>query len=218
MTADKAKVLIVDDHPIFRHGLRQLIDADREFQVIGEAGDGETALGQVKTLKPAILLVDINIPKLNGLDLVGRVQNFTPPVACLVLTMNAAESTFNAAMDVGARGYMLKETAMDGLLMALRTVASGGIYICPTVSPFLLKRRQRASALREEKKGLASLTPTELRVLRAVSENKTNKEIAAELYISPRTVEGHRASLCKKLELQGAHKLLQFAIEHRSQL
>ncbi len=216
MAANKTKVLIVDDHPIFRHGLRQLIDADRDFEVIGEAGDGEEALSQVKALKPGIVVLDLNLPKLSGLEAVRRLQKFSS--TCLVLTADASESTFNAAMDAGAKGYLLKEMALENLLTGLRAVSAGGVYVCPGVASFLLKRRQRASALKEEKRGLATLTPTEQEVLRLVSENKTNKEIAAELFISSRTVEAHRANLCKKLELQGAHKLLQFAIEHRSEL
>jgi len=216
MVANKTTVLIVDDHPIFRHGVGQLIDADSSFQVIGEANDGEAAVTQVKALKPKIVTLDLGLPRLSGLEVIRRLRNLSP--ICLVLTANASESSFNAAMDAGAKGYMLKETAIQDLLTGLRAVSSGGVYVCPGVSSFLLRRRQRASALRQDKTGLTSLTPTELEVLRLVSENKTNKEIAADLFISPRTVEAHRANLCKKLELQGAHKLLQFAIEHRSEL
>ena len=123
------------------------------------------------------------------------------------------KSSFNAAMDAGAKGYMLKETAIQDLLTGLRAVSSGGVYVCPGVSSFLLKRRQRASALREEKTGLTSLTPTELEVLRLVSENKTNKEIAADLFISPRTVEAHRANMMKKMRVSNTAHLLRTAIQ-----
>lgn len=216
--SEKTKVLIVDDHPVFRHGLRQIVEGDPQFQVVAEAGDGETALAQIQALKPAVVVIDIKLPKLSGLDLLRQLRDAASSTACLMLTMDADETTFNAAMDAGARGYMLKDTAMEAVPVGLRAVAAGGMYICPSVSRFLLKRRERAAALKEEKSGLASLTPTERRVLELVSENKTNKDIATTLFISPRTVETHRTNLCRKLQLQGAHKLLQFAIEHRSEL
>lgn len=217
-TTHKIKVLIVDDHPIFRHGLRQLIEQDGGFEVIAEAGDGEAALAHAKVLKPEVVVVDVNIPKLDGLQLVRRLRDSKPQPGCLVLTMNADACTFNAALDAGASGYIVKENAMEVLLQGLRAVAKGAVYMCPAMSNHLLRRHQRASALKEQKTGLASLTPTERRVLLLVSENRTNKQIAAELFISPRTVETHRTNLCRKLELQGAHKLLQFAIENRSAL
>jgi DNA-binding NarL/FixJ family response regulator len=135
-----------------------------------------------------------------------------------MLTMHAEESTFNAAMDAGAQGYLLKDDAMEMVLAALKAVASGGVYLSPAISTWLLRRQRRASALKEEKTGLAALTATERRVLLLVAENKTNKEIGEELFISHRTVETHRSNICRKLDLQGAHKLLQFAIEHRSDI
>jgi DNA-binding NarL/FixJ family response regulator len=135
-----------------------------------------------------------------------------------MLTMHGEESTFNAAMDVGARGYVLKEDALELVLLGLKAVAAGSIYLSPAISGWLVRRQQRTSALKEEKTGFTSLTATERRILQLVGENKTNKEIAGELFISPRTVETHRSNICQKLELQGVHKLLHFAIEHRSEL
>ena len=135
-----------------------------------------------------------------------------------MLTMHAEESTFNAAMDAGALGYILKEDALELVLLGLKAVAAGTIYLSPKIAGWVLRRQQRASALKESKTGLLTLTPTERRVLQLVAENKTNKEIASQLFISHRTVETHRSKICEKLELQGAHKLLQFAIEHRSEL
>ena len=135
-----------------------------------------------------------------------------------MLTMHAEESTFNAAMDAGAQGYLLKDDAMEMVLLGLKAVASGGVYLSPAISGWLARRQGRASALKEEKTGLVALTATERRVLLLVAENKTNKEIGAELFISHRTVETHRSNICQKLQLEGAHKLIQFAIEHRSEL
>jgi DNA-binding NarL/FixJ family response regulator len=214
----KSTVYIVDDHPVFRHGLKQAILADPLFEVVGEAGDDVTALAEIARAKPAVAIVDVRLPQRGGLELVKALRNTQSSTACLMLTMHGEESTFNAAMDAGARGYLLKEDALELVLLGLKAVAAGSLYLSPSISGWLLRRQQRASALKQEKTGMANLTATERRVLQLVAENKTNKEIAGELFISHRTVETHRSNICQKLELQGVHKLLQFAIEHRSEL
>src|SRR5262245_58927647 len=212
------RVIIVDDHPIFRRGLKEILEADSQFTVAGEAGDGETALQQIRSLKPDIVVLDIHLPKIGGLDLVRAVRSLAHPPAVIMLTMHGEESMFNAAMDGGAQGYILKENAISDALVGLKAVASGGVFISPSVAHFLVRRHQRASALKEEKQGLASLTPTERRILRLVAENKTNKEIGRELFISHRTVETHRTHICEKLELSGNRALLKFAFDHKSEI
>jgi DNA-binding NarL/FixJ family response regulator len=214
----KTKVYVVDDHPVFRHGLKQVIQADSHFEVVGEAGEDVTALAEIARLKPAVVIVDVRLPQRGGLELVKALRRTRSCPACLMLTMHGEESTFNAAMDAGASGYLLKDDALELVLQGLKAVAAGSIYLSPAISGWLLRRQQRVSALKLEKTGLARLTATERRILEFVAENRTNKEIAAELFISHRTVETHRANICQKLELQGVHKLLQFAIEHRSEL
>jgi DNA-binding NarL/FixJ family response regulator len=217
MTA-KIRVFLVDDHPVFRHGLKDIIQSDTRFEVVGDCGDGDTALAEIPRAKPQVAILDVNLPRRTGLELARALRAAAPPVACLMLTMHAEESTFNSAMDAGAHGYLLKDDAMDMVLLGLKTVAAGGVYLSPSISNWLVRRQQRASALKEEKTGLAALTATERRVLQLVAENKTNKQIGEELFISHRTVETHRSNICQKLQLQGAHKLLQFAIEHRSEI
>ena len=215
---DKTRIVIVDDHPIFRRGLKEIIEADRQFLVAGEAGDGEIALQQIKTLRPDVVVVDLHLPRMDGLQLVRAVRSLAHPPAVIVLTMHGEEGTFNEAMDGGAQGYILKDNAIADVVVGLKVVASGGVFISPSVAQFLSRRHQRASALKEEKKGLATLTPTERRVLRLVAENKTNKEIGRELFISHRTVETHRSHICEKLELSGNRALLKFAFEHKSEI
>ena len=217
MTA-KIRVFLVDDHPVFRHGLKEIIQSDTRFEVVGECGDGEAALAEIPRAKPQVAILDVNLPRRTGLELARALRAAKLPVSCLMLTMHAEESTFNAAMDAGAQGYLLKDDAMDMVLLGLKTVAAGGVHLSPSISHWLVRRQQRASALKEEKTGLAALTATERRVLQLVAENKTNKQIGEELFISHRTVETHRSNICQKLQLQGSHKLLQFAIEHRSEL
>lgn len=214
----KTNIVIVDDHPVFRRGLKEIIESDSQFAVRAEAGDGETALQQIQSLKPDVVVLDLHLPKLAGMELLRAVRASAHPPAVIVLTMHGEEPLFNAAMDGGAQAYILKENAVSDVLVGLRAVASGGIFISPSVAGYLIRRRQRVSALKQEKKGLATLTPTERRVLRLVAENKTNKEIGRELFISHRTVETHRSHICEKLDLSGNRALLKFAFDHKSEI
>jgi DNA-binding NarL/FixJ family response regulator len=215
---DKTRIVIVDDHPIFRRGLKEIIESDAKYIVAAEVGDGESAIQQIKSIKPDVAVVDLNLPRINGLEVVRAVCALPHPPVVVVLTMQADEGTFNAAMDAGAQGYMLKENAVSDVLVGLKAVAAGGVFISPSVAQFMVRRHHRASALKEQKKGLAALTPTERRILHLVAENKTNKEIARELFISYRTVETHRSHICEKLELSGNHALLAFAFQHKSDI
>jgi DNA-binding NarL/FixJ family response regulator len=198
--------------------MRQIIQSDAAFEVVGDSGDDVTALAEIQKLRPAVAIIDVNLPKKGGLELLRAVRKIQPSPACIMLTMHGEESMFNAAMDAGAQGYMLKDDALELVLLGLKSVVAGSLYLSPAISGWLLRRQQRVSALKQEKVGLAALTPTERRILQLVGENKTNKEIGVELFISHRTVETHRSNICQKLELQGVHKLLQFAIEHRSEI
>lgn len=214
----KIRVFIVEDHPIFRSGLRDVINADREFEVVGEAADGASALKSIKTTRPAVVVLDLNLPDQSGLKVCEAITQYDSAPSVIILTLQNQESSFNAAMDAGACGYLLKENAAQEVIAAIRAVAGGNVYFTPSVSRYLITRRQRISALREEKKGLAALSPTERLVLRLVSENKTNREIGETLRISHRTVETHRTHICEKLELHGNRALLHFALEHKSEL
>jgi DNA-binding NarL/FixJ family response regulator len=215
---EKIKVFLVDDHPVFRHGLKEIVQTDSCFEVVGECGDADTALAEIPICKPQVVILDVNLPKRSGLEVARALRGVTPPIALLMLTMHAEESAFNAAMDAGAQGYLLKDDAMEMVLLGLKAVAGGGVYLSPTIAGWLVRRQQRACSLKEEKVGLSSLTATERRVLQLVAENKTSRQIGGALFISHRTVERHRSNICQKLALEGANKLLQFAIEHRSEI
>ncbi len=212
------KVYLVEDHPLFRQALRQTVESQPSFKVVGEAADGVTALKEIRALHPDIAIVDIELPELDGLGLARKLRSLQPPVQVLVLTMHKGEVMVNAALDCGAVGYVLKENAVAEIINALKTIAAGQVYLCPAVSGFVLRRRERTEVLREQKPGLNQLTPMERRVLKLVAENQTSREIATQLFISSRTVETHRANICSKLALHGSHPLLQFALAHRSEL
>lgn len=213
---DKIKVLIVDDHPLFRQGLRQTVEGDGRFELAGEAGDGETALRLIQELRPDVAVLDVNIPALSGLEVARAVQGRKLPTRIVILTMYKEEETFNMALDIGVNGFVLKENAVEDILSALCSVAQGEHYLSPSISGYLVRRRGRSESLAARKPGLEDLTKAERRILSLIAEKKTSRQIGAELFISPRTVEAHRANICAKLELRGSNSLLQFAIENRS--
>jgi two-component system, NarL family, response regulator DegU len=215
---DKIKVLIVDDHPLFRSGLRQVVANDPRFEIVGETGDGQTALRLIFEKKPDVAALDVNLPGLSGLEIAQKLQNKRLPTRLVFLTMHKEEEICNRALDFGAKGFVLKENAVDEILKAIITVANGEYYLSSSISGYLIRRRNRAETLAAKKPGLDDLTKAERRVLKLISEKKTSRQIAAELFISPRTVEAHRANICAKLELRGSHSLLHFALENRSSL
>lgn len=214
----KINVFVVDDHPFFRQGLRQAIGADARLAVVGEAGNGVEALAQIRTLRPRVVVVDVDLPQLGGLDLTRALQSLRPPIPVIILSMHQEENIVHAVLDRGARGYVLKDNAMSEVLGAIETVSRGEFYITPSLSGCIVKRSQRAATPSGEERSLGLLTPMERLVLSLVAANKTSREIGKELFISPRTVDTHRAKICSKLGLHGNHKLLEFALTHREEL
>jgi DNA-binding NarL/FixJ family response regulator len=212
------RVLIVDDHPLFRSGLKQAIEADARFDLVGESGNGPAALSLILEKKPQVAILDVNLPELTGLEIAQKLQGKHHPTRLIILTMHKEESIIDRALDSGVMGFVLKENAVEEILEAVAMVANGGHYLSPAISGQLVRRRNRAAALTAAKPGLDDLTKAERRILKLIAAKKTSREIAAELFISPRTVEAHRANICTKLELTGSHSLLQFALENRSAL
>lgn len=216
--ADEIRIVIADDHPIVRRGLRQAIESDEKLKVVAEADDGEAALRQIQELRPDVAVLDVEMPKLDGFGVARAVIGQRLAVEIIFLTMHKDEDIFNAAMDAGVKGYVLKDSAVSDIGGSIRAVSAGQSYISPQLSTYLLQRGRRAASLVRQRPALSQLTPTERRILKLIAENKTSREIAGELFVSPRTVENHRANICAKLELHGAHALLKFALEHRSEL
>jgi DNA-binding NarL/FixJ family response regulator len=211
-------VLIADDHPIFRKGLRQVIEADRLLVVVGEAEDGEAALQEIERLAPHIAVLDIDMPRRDGLDLTRTIRDRRLATRVIVLTMHKDERFLNAALDAGAHGYVLKDSAVTEIVGGIKAVHAGQHYISPALSGFLVSRSRRAGALVQAAPGVEDLTPTERKVLGLIGEFKSTKEIADILCVSPRTVDHHRANISTKLDLRGAHALTRFAVEHLSAL
>jgi DNA-binding NarL/FixJ family response regulator len=215
--AAEVNILIADDHPIFREGLRQLIEKESGFKVIAEADNGETAFDLLKTHLPAVAVLDLDMPTMDGFAVAANVRSLKLPVKVVILTMHKDELHFNQAIDLGVSGFIIKDSAAHEIVNCIKAVNAGGEYFSPALSSFLLGRTRR-SADAQKQFGLGGLTPTERRVLYLLSDLKTSREIASELGISPRTVENHRAHICSKLDLQGTHALVKFALDHKSEL
>lgn len=212
------KILIADDHPVFLRGLTQLIREEARFNIIGEANDGMTAFEKIKQAEPDLVILDVSMPKMNGFELARKLQNEKLKPEIIFLTAYKDEEMFNEAFDLGAKGYVLKSSALDDIINCIETVAAGDFCISPALTGFLMKRRTHSDNLEKDKPGLKDLTPTELKIVRLIAESKTSKEIAAELFISYRTVENHRSNICTKLGLHGSNSLMKFALENKSKL
>ena len=215
---NEIKILIVDDHPIFRRGLRGVIEADERLNVVGEAENGIRALELIENLKPAVVVADIDMPQMSGLELARKIQDKNLETALVFLTMHNDETMFNAAMDLNVKGYILKDNAVSDITYCIKAVAAGKRYITASLSEYLLNRSRKTADFKEQTGGLNILTKTERRVLQLIAEEKTSKEIGKILFIHPRTVDNHRTNICQKLDIHGTNALLRFALTHKSEL
>jgi len=211
-------VLLADDHPLLRKGLRDVLEDASELQVVAEAGDGEAALAQVEAHRPDVLVLDIDMPKLRGLDVVRELQRRRLTTGVIILSLYADEALVTEALDLGALGYILKEDALGAIVEGVKAVAAGRHYLTPSLSGLLVRRRERSRELANRQPGLADLTPTERKVLGLIARGQSSKEIAETLFVHYRTVENHRVNIAQKLGLHGHNAVLKFALEHRDEL
>ena len=193
----KVRVVIADDHAIIREGLRSLISSAKDFEIVGEAEDGRQAMESVETLKPDLVLTDLSMPEMDGIDLIKAVKKRSPQTKVVALTVHRGEEYILAALKAGADAYILKDASYGELMMAIRSVLKGKHYISPEISGNLTE----------------GLTPKEREVLKLIAEGYTNQKIADTLYISTHTVETHRQHLMGKLDVHNTAALIARAIE-----
>jgi len=213
---NKVRIVIADDHPVFRFGLRQIIEGESGFDIVGEADQGEVAFDLIQKVRPSIAILDVAMPKLDGLALARRIQKEELSVKIILVTMYREEKLFKKALEAGVKGYVLKDSAASDIISCIKAVAAGQNYTSPELTTYLVSRIRQEDAVRAPRTGAESLTATELRVLSLLAEYKTSKEIAQELFVSPRTVETHRNNICQKLGIHGSHALMKFALAQKS--
>ncbi len=208
-------VVIADDHPIFLLGLKSVLEKmTDEFDLIGVAENGNQAWDLIKNKKPDIALLDIEMPDMSGLDLCEKVRAENLFTKVIALTVHKDEDIFNQALEAGVHGYILKENSINDLSEGIKTVLSGNFFFSASVSGFLLNRTARASQADIEVKG-RRLTKTEKYVMRMIAEGHTSNDIAKKMRISVKTINNHRANICKKLNLKGTNSLLVYAMKNK---
>lgn len=208
------RVVVADDHHLVRQGIRALLEKPGDIEVVAEAADGQEAIELVQRHLPDVLVIDFAMPRLNGLEAVGRIRGLGVRTRALVLSMYSDETVVRQALRSGASGYLLKRAVSDELLLAVRAVRRGDTYLSPEVAGPLLARLSDAQAAPEEEGPLGRLTPREREVLQLIAEGNSNSEIARTLEVSEKTVEKHRASLMAKLNAHDMAGLIRFAIKH----
>ncbi len=206
-------ILLADDHSLIRSGLKQVLAEERNFDIF-EVDNGENALKHIRENSPDIAILDIEMPGMTGFDVAKIVDHENIHVDIIFLTMFKDDSMFNQAMNIGVKGYVLKENTVTEIVQCVNAVLAGKTYLSPAISDFLIRRNNKLMSLASDKDGLNRLTPSEMTILKKLSEMKTSQEIADDLNVSIKTVQNHRNNICHKLELSGTHALLKFAVEH----
>lgn len=210
----KIRVLLADDHPVLRVGLRTLIDAEPDMLVVGEAANGEEAVARAAALCPDVVVMDIAMPGMNGLEATRRIRNLSlgRPLPVLVLTVHALERYLFPVLQAGGSGYILKSAADTELLDAIRIVARGGVFLYPSATRMLLEDYLERARSGEERDSYETLSEREREVLKLIAEGYTGAEIAERLALSVKTVETYRARLMDKLHLQSRAELVRYAL------
>jgi DNA-binding NarL/FixJ family response regulator len=210
-TESPYRVVVADDHVLFRHGIKRILEAVEELEIVGEAGDGLKLLELVRESLPDMVILDISMPGLRGIEATQEIKTIHSQVAVLIVTMHKSVQYLHHAVQTGANGYLLKEDADTDLFSAIKTIRKGGFYISPLLSVELMALLAQA-ADRGERFGPGPLTVRERQVLTLIAEGKSNKEIATALCISGHTVQHHRGNIMKKLNVRKTADLVRYAI------
>lgn len=208
----RIQIVLADDHTLIRQGLRLLIERQQGLEVIGEAADGREAVSITEALRPQVLVLDLAMPNLNGIEAARQVAARVPSTAIVVLSMHSDESYLLQALKAGARAYLLKDSADIDLIAAIRAVSEGKAFFSPAISRLLADDYVRQLQERGSQDSYELLTTREREVLQLLAEGKSNKDVAALLSLSPYTVETHRANIFQKLNLHSAPELVLYAV------
>jgi DNA-binding NarL/FixJ family response regulator len=212
------RIVFAEDHPFFRDGLRTALGGVDGFRLVGEAADGAAALELVQSLEPEVAILDIGLPVMNAVSVVRRIREQQLRVEVVFLTVHDEEEMFEEALELGVKGYLLKDCTVSELVRCVRAVASGEHYTTPPMTTYLVGKIQRVERFAEKVPGLSLLTAHERAILRRIAHEKTSKEIAEEMGIAPKTVDAHRTNICSKLQIHGKHVLCRFALRHRDDI
>lgn len=215
---NQIRIVIADDHPIFRQGLRTILEANKNFIIAGDAADGIEVIAMIEKERPDVVILDVDMPGKNGVEVVEAFRDAKKPPTFIFLTMFKEKDLFDEAMELGVQGYVLKDSALTEIADCIRTVTTGKFYISPVLSTFVVQRSTTLRQFSKKNPAIEKLTPVEISILKFVGNNKTSKEIAAQMNISVRTVEHHRAHIAEKLQLKGSGALLTFALKHKGLL
>jgi DNA-binding NarL/FixJ family response regulator len=211
----KLRILIADDHELVRRGIRGLLRAQSGWKIAGEVKNGREAVEKAKKLRPDVIILDIGMPNLDGLEATRQIREAVPNTVILILTMHESNQMVRRVLEAGARGYVLKSDLAGHLVKAVKAVSKGRVYLTPKVSEIVLKEFvNRGIESRRRESSHVRPTPRETEVIRLLAEGKTNKAIASELGITTRTVETHRAKVMLKLGLHSLTQLIHYAIRH----
>ena len=206
------RLLLVDDHEVVRSGLRMLLESQHDIQIVGEAGTAAEALEAVEELEPEVILIDIGLPDMSGIEVTERIRTIRPEIALVALTIHEDKEYFFKMLEAGATGYVPKRAAPEELLTAIRAAAAGQVYLYPSLATLLVKDYLVQDEEERESRMLGGLTERELEVLTQVADGATNAEIGNELGISPKTVARHRENIMGKLNLHSRTELVKYAI------
>ena len=209
----KVRIVIAEDHTILREGLRSLLSSEPNFEIVGEAEDGREAIKCVEKFRPDLILTDLSMPRMNGMEAIKEIKRQSPKTKVLVLTVHKAEEYILATFRAGANGYLLKDSTHAELVMAVKKVLSGKQYISPETSEKVIEGYLEGKKTLKSQTSWETLTQREREILKLIAEGYKNKEIAEDLCISVKTVEKHRANLMEKLDLHSIQALTAFAIE-----
>ena len=208
---DPIRILVADDHALIRTGMKNLLEGNKEFLVVGEAADGEEVIQKARELKPDVVVMDISMPKVNGIEATRILKQSRPETGILVLTMHENAEYANQVFKAGASGYVLKNAGKEEISTAIYAVARGEKYFSSRVSEIVMSEYARQSEARSSE---AALTKREQEILDLIGKGLNNQQIADQLFISPRTVETHRTNIMQKLNIHDAPNLVRYALEH----